>query len=926
MTPERWAKVKEIFHLALEQPTGQRESVVAERCGEDDDLRLQVCSLLESHEEAERDTRLEAPLHSPADRPLDRIGPYVLEERIGSGGMGEVYRALDTRLQRVVALKILLPEFQGNAEFVQRFRREARAVSALDHPNICRLYDIGEHQGRPYLTMELIQGKTLRQRMQEGPIPVDEILEIGAQVASALTEAHSRGFLHRDIKPGNIFLTASGQVKVVDFGLAKCFTGSSDLSVSLTNSRSIPGTPSYMSPEQALAETLDVRSDIFSLGAVLYEMATRMMPFTGASPAHVLDQVLNATPPLPSVLNPNISRELDRILMRALAKRREDRFGSAAEVQEELNRLLQPASEQPRAETRSEPRRSGRKWKWALGVAAAAIAVAVVAVPRVGRAPAKHGPPRQVPFDVTPGPKDMPALSPSGDRIVYAAPSGSGSAFDIYVKLLGAGTPLPITRTDAHEMNPVFSQDGQYIAFQRMRDRNSGYFVIPALGGGERRILPAHCDLQHMGGRNIDWSPDGKHVVIADAVKAGGPRSIFRVTFASAEVKQLVSDVAYLNHPTYSPDGKWLAYVAGPNSIAQDLYMMPADGGTAIRLTKDQRTFAGLAWTPDSREIIFSSNRSGLFGLWQLALSGREPQAVAGVGPDSVSPSMARNGSQLAYLNRRIQVNLWKTALDGSGKPEQLTTSARSSAHGEFSPDGQRLVFASDRSGMWQIWRSRSDGTEPVRLTSMNAGQTSWPRWSPDGKWIAFDSNPEGHADIFVIAAEGGAVRRLTKAAGDDAMPQWSADGKSIYFTSERSGAYQVWQIQLESGEERQLTEVGAKMPLMLPDGHELYYIARGGLWRMPVPEGPEEKVIDELHWFDVALHARGIFFVTPTTSQMHSVELLGNDGKRSVVLKELGPRQSRMGSIRVSPDGKWLLFDRIDRNDNEILVIENFR
>jgi serine/threonine protein kinase len=567
MTPERWAKVKQIFHLALEQPARRRQSVVAEQCGGDHDLRQQVCSLLESHEEAERDSRLESPGHAAAHEPVERIGPYVLEERIGYGGMGEVYRALDTRLQRAVALKILLPEFRGNAEFVQRFHREARAISALDHPNICRLYDIGDHQGRPYLTMELIEGQTLRQRIEQGPIPVAETLHIGMQVASALTEAHSRGFLHRDIKPGNIFVTASGQVKVVDFGLAKCFTGSSDISISLTNSRTIPGTPSYMSPEQALAENLDVRSDIFSLGAVLYEMVTQRPPFRGGSPAHVLDQVLHAAPPLPSALNPRISSDLDQILLRALAKRREDRFGSAAQLQDELSRLLKPVPEALPEVPAPMPKRVRRWWLAAVGAILLAVVTGVLLIPKSGRSSAKHTPSRQVPFDVKPGPKDMPALSPSGDRIVYAAPSGDGQAFDIYVKLLGVGVPLQITHTDAHEMNPVFSPDGQYIAFQRLRDRNPGYFVIPALGGGERRILPSNCDLQHLGGRSIDWSPDGKHLIIADAAKPGGLRSLFRVTFASAEVTVMVADVPYLNHPSYSPDGRWLAYVAGPNGI-----------------------------------------------------------------------------------------------------------------------------------------------------------------------------------------------------------------------------------------------------------------------------------------------------------------------------------------------------------------------
>lgn len=296
MTPDRWAKVTEIFDEALQVDAAARSQWLRDRCLNDQDLETQVRSLLLSHDQAEDDSGRWNAASSLLDDQAETIGPYRVLGRIGSGGMAEVYRVVDERLGREVALKMLLPELAGDAEFVERFRREARAASVLEHPNICRLYDIGEWRGRPYLTMELLEGQTLRERLHGRPLEISELLHIGAEIADALGAAHARGFVHRDIKPGNIFLTRSGQTKILDFGLAKRTKAARKLApdeITLTNPRTVPGTPSYMSPEQILGEDADIRTDTYALGVVLYEMATGRVPFEGEGATNVFRKILS---------------------------------------------------------------------------------------------------------------------------------------------------------------------------------------------------------------------------------------------------------------------------------------------------------------------------------------------------------------------------------------------------------------------------------------------------------------------------------------------------------------------------------------------------------------------------------------------------------------------------------------------------------
>lgn len=935
MTPERWAKITETFDAALALPLPQRGQYLAEACAGDDDLRSQVDSLLASHAIAEATDsgrwsvgpllalQHEAQQHEPAER----IGPYEVLGKIGAGGMAEVYRVRDERLGREVALKMLLPEFAGDKEYVERFHREARAASVLEHPNICRLYDIGVWNGRPYLTMELLEGQTLRQRMNAGPIPVEEILRIGADFADALAAAHARTFVHRDIKPGNIFLTDAGEVKILDFGLAKRMrskAGNHPDEITLTNPHTTPGTPYYMAPEQILGDDADARTDTFAAGIVLYEMAAGRPPFTGENAQAVFRQILSTNPQPPIRFRDGIPRELDRIILRALEKNRDYRYQTALDLRAELKRLakeLETPSASHQLSGSQQPKGQTRRW-WIAGsaIALGSAATTSLLLPTMRR---RTTTPRILPIDSSPGFKEGPVFSPDGARIAYSIIREGTVRAELLVRQVGLGTSVRLSRSAGSDTWPVWSPDGSYIAFRR-DGRDAGYYTIPSLGGGETKFADAGARPTLMGGNNLAWAPDGSWLAFAESAGSRTPAGIFAISHPSREVRKLADPAPFLALPAISPDGKRIAYLRGTSYQAHDLYVQLVDGGTPYRVTHDHRWIAGLTWTPDSRSIIYSSDRGGLFLLWKIAASGGEPELVPAAGPDVFSPSLSRDGRRLAFVRRTITVNLWRMPLKPIGAPEKLTGSVRMSADPDLSPNGKKLALASDRSGSWEIWVSDADGSKPGRITALNAGQTRSPRWSPDGRWIAFDARPAGHGDIYITGAEGISPRPVTTGEFEDSLPTWSRDGRAIYFISDRSGGRQLWRVAAVGGNPQQITRNGADFGLESPDGTAIYYARSGTLIRLNLQDGAESIVTKNLNRADFDIAGTELYFATRTETEFVTIEKIDlATGMRSIVAENIGPRPGGIGAISVSQDGQYLLYERVDQNDSEIMMIE---
>ncbi len=988
MTPEQWHRVKEVFEAALERDSSQRAAFFDEACDGDVALRREAESLIESYEKEK--SFMSMPVIAAAPFLLDEqaeslvgqmVGHYEILAPIGAGGMGEVYLAEDARLGRQIALKLLPAYFGKDEDRLRRFAQEARAASALNHPNVCVIYEVGETEdGCHYIAMEYVDGETLGQVTASRRMRIDEVLEVAVQVASGLAAAHQAGIVHRDIKPENIMVRRDGYVKVLDFGLAK-LTEQPPTDVTApagprlkTDTGMVMGTGRYMSPEQARGLAVDARTDIWSLGVALYEMVTGRAPFEGATTGDLIVSILEREPPPLAQLSPDAPAKLQRIITKALQKDREERYQTAKSLLSDLKNLKQELELETQLghslhtgsrgrsslRTNEAVRAAGLQPRWWASrlILLGAVVISFVSVAgwfyssrfssklsTLPRSEPQLPPMKIVPFtSYFPGRENWPAFSPNGEQIAFTWDGPTVDNFDLYVKLVGgAGEPLRLTTHPGIDNSPAWSPDGKQIAFTRFYQGQSAIYTISALGGSERKLLQLGLESAKFGFYPmVVWSPDGRSLAFPDKSSPQEIPGIFLLSAESLEKRRLTSPPAQDVGdwwPAFSPDGKTVAFVRQIDEWRGDIYVASVDGGEPRRLTLDSALIQGLDWTPDGGSIVFLSPRGeALLGLWRISASGGMPEPLA-VGADVVwsisgvsPPSISRNGHRLAYVQSFGDSNIWRIEVPSSAgranPPTSLISSTQCEWGPQFSPDGKRIVFESTRSGPGELWVCESDGTNPIQLTFHGA---STPRWSPDGRHIAFVSRPEGHEDISIMSAEGGAPRRLTTDPANDGVPSWSRDGRWIYFASNRSGTRQVWKAPAEGGQAVQVTKQGGYAAIESPDGRVLYYAKfdSPGLWRMPVDGGEESLVLDQLqpgYWGGWAVVDKGIYFINPEAKPRATIEFFSFATRRitRIALLEREPLQW-FSNLAISPDGRWILYSQLDQGGNDIMLVENF-
>jgi len=881
------------------------------------------------------------------------LGHYKVTERIGAGGMGVVYKARDLHLDRFVALKILPPEKVADPERKRRFVQEAKAASALNHPNIVHVYDIDQSDGTDYIAMEYVDGKTLDQRIGRHGLGLNDALKYAVQIADALAKAHSAGIVHRDLKPTNIMVNEDGVVKVLDFGLAKLteqIQGDENASTAtvdgegrpITEEGVIVGTVSYMSPEQAEGKKVDARSDIFSLGSVLYEMVTGQKAFQGTSKMSTLSAILHQEPKPVSGITQAIPADFEKLINRCLRKDPERRFQHMDDVRVALLELKEDSQSGRLQAMPSAARQVTHK---RLVVVTVAVIVLVAAgwywLNRQG-----PGEPEAtltaVPLTTYPGSETNPSFSLDGTQVAFSWNGEAQDNYDIYVKQIGVEPPSRLTTDPAPDARPAWSPDGRTITFLRtLSPDKKAIMLIPQRGGRERLLAEA-------GNGYLAWTPDSKWLV--GSCLETGRQALYLFSIETGEKQRLTYppelDNAFDNGDrtsAVSPDGHTLAF-AREDGYTSSLYLLHlgrdySPEGQPERVASDNLWNAYPAWMPDSSEIVFESGNYPYpnVGLWRLQSSNSaRPRRLAFAQENCNRPAISRQGNRLAYQVEKSDENIWRIDLREPGHkpgvPVPLISSTRVESSPAYSSDGKKIAFVSDRSGTYEVWICDSDGSNPTQLTTMGGLPGMVPKWSPDNQKIVFHAYHGTQSDLYVISPNGGAPRRLTTSPGRNDFACWSPDGRWLYFSTNRGGPLQIWKMPSSGGEAVQITRnpMGGHDPHLSPDGKVLYY-SNGfpnpkSVWRMPVEGGEEVKVLDSVHpWANWTVREAGIYFFMAPDKQGHSdlsiYEFASNTIKRILTIE----RPVNM-SIEVSPDGRTVLYVQLDETGRDLMLVENFR
>ncbi len=856
---------------------------------------------------------------------------YVVLGQAGAGAMGVVYRARDEKLQRDVALKLPAEGAVLTAEVRAKWLAEARAASALNHPNICTIYEVGECEGQPYIAMEYLAGAPLNERIPDGGQPTETVLEYGAQMASALEHAHTNGVLHRDLKPANVRLTNSGQLKVLDFGLAMSAKGrglEGETDSNAGESGAAPGTLMYMAPEVLGGTPPDVRADIWALGVVLYEMASATYPFRGKTTFGLGSAILREAPlALPMHVPPG----LRAIILHCLAKQPEQRYQRASEVKAALEALhsnggaVAAAADPYRSRAPAARGNSHRYW-WMVGGLLAAIAAVIYFVPgakpRVA-APAPGGKLRLLLS--TESNIAGPAISPDGKMFAYVE-KGENSD-DVYVGRVAGGERVKLTKDVSRKGEPAFSPDGEKIAFARsVAEEAANEVCTIATFGGE--IVPVA-----QGGSMPTWSPEGTRLTFVTR-KPGEPEALAIASLDGTELRTILAGDAvypFLGRPAWSPDGKWIAVARSRGGNSREVWLVPVNGAGARQMTEGVGGVSSdtPVFSADGRGVVFRSNRGGAWNLWYQELGGRgATQLTTGPGPDS-TPSVARDGT-IAFLNSRTRTVLLLYEL-ATGQSRTILRDTAIFWGPAFSPDGAEVAYArGEPDGSWHLWTVTTAGREARQLTSGKVPEI-YARYAPDGREIYYSTWGPEPLTIGRVARKGGPTRALEpNATTSDSYADISPDGNWLVFARTENKVSHVYvRLADGTGEARRVVASPGTVPRWSPDGKWIAFSPdRGFVGGVLVvrPDGSGLKRVAE----------RGGWSVWWPGGEKIGMQTVGPEGNTEITVvtlatgeKKVLPRLQFSGvnyPFDVSRDGKWLVTTNSQHESDEIWLLERER